>query len=130
MGHASDLSSGHDLTVCGFEARVGLSAVSRAPALDFLSLSLGPSPTHAVSLPLSKINIKKKLVIEHLNLQSRFWTHSLYGRIKVILCKLFLHGLLKRCNHLDKTFFHVCPVYICLNNTWVVVRISMGIFLQ
>ena len=57
---ASDFSSGHDLTVCEFESRVGLCADSSEPGARFrfcVSLPLCPSPTHALSL--SKINIKK-----------------------------------------------------------------------
>ena len=54
VGQVSDFGSGHDLKVCEFEPRVGLSAVSAKPALDPLSpsLSLCPSPAHALSLSL------------------------------------------------------------------------------
>ena len=57
-----DLSSGHDLMVCEFEPLVGLCADSSEPGARFgfcVSLFLCPSPTHAPSLPLSEINIKK-----------------------------------------------------------------------
>ena len=48
--------SGHDLTVCGFEPRVGLCAGSVEPAWDSLSppLSLSALPLLALSFPLSK----------------------------------------------------------------------------
>ena len=53
-----DFSSGHDIVVCEFEPRVGLTAQS---LLGLLSpLSLVPTSTHAHALFLSKINIKKK----------------------------------------------------------------------
>ena len=48
--------SGHDLTVCGFEPRIGLHANSAEPAWD--SLSLCPSP--ACSFVFLSLNIKKK----------------------------------------------------------------------
>ena len=53
-GSGSGFGSGHDLTVCGFEPRVGPSAVSTEPASDPLSSSLCPSPTHSLLLSLSK----------------------------------------------------------------------------
>ena len=56
VGSASNFSSGHDLTVCEFEPRVGLYADSSEPGacLGFcVSLSLCPSPAHALSLSLS-----------------------------------------------------------------------------
>ena len=59
-----DISSGHDLMVCGFEPCVGLCVDSSEPGACFkfcVSISLRPSPTHALSLflSLSKINMKK-----------------------------------------------------------------------
>ena len=46
-----DLGSGHDLTVCGIEARVGLCADSEGPAWDSLSpLSLPLPCLHFLSL--------------------------------------------------------------------------------
>ena len=49
-----DFSSGHDLMVCEFEARVGLSADSLEPTWDSLLLSLSAPPplmpAHALSL--------------------------------------------------------------------------------
>ena len=52
-----DFGSGHDLTVCATEPRVGLCADSAEPAWD----SLCSSPTCALSLSLSqnKINFNK-----------------------------------------------------------------------
>ena len=50
---ASNFGSGHDLMVREFEPRVGLCAVSSEPGACFIfcvSLSLCPSPTHALSL--------------------------------------------------------------------------------
>ena len=61
-----DLSSGHDLTVCEFEPRVGLCADSSEPGARFgfcVSVSLCPSPAHALSLSVSKINIKKNFFL-------------------------------------------------------------------
>ena len=52
-----DLSSGHDLTVCGFEPCVGLCADRVGPAWD--SLSAPPSLTHTLSLKINKL--KKKV---------------------------------------------------------------------
>ena len=60
----SDFSSGHDLTVCGFKPRVRLCADSSEPGAHFgfcVSLSLCPTPAHALSLSLSKITLKKKV---------------------------------------------------------------------
>ena len=54
-----DVSSGHDLTVREFEPRVGLCADSSQPGACFrfcVSLSLWPSPVHALFLSVSKIN--------------------------------------------------------------------------
>ena len=60
VGYASDFGSGHGLMVRGFEPRVGLCADSSEPdpALDSVSPSLCPFPTHALSL--SKINEHSK----------------------------------------------------------------------
>ena len=52
-------SSGHDLTVCGFRPHIGLSAVSKEPASDYLSPSLFAPPLLIFSLSL-KINLKSK----------------------------------------------------------------------
>ena len=60
VGQASVLGSGHDLTVHEFEPHVGLCADSSEPGACFgfcVSLSLCPSPAHALSL--SKINVTK-----------------------------------------------------------------------
>ena len=46
--------SGHDLTVCEFEHRVGLCAESMDPAWDSLSLSLSLPSSSALSFSLSK----------------------------------------------------------------------------
>ena len=46
--------SGRDLTVCEFEPHVGLCTDRAEPAWDSLSLSLCPSPVHAVPLSLNK----------------------------------------------------------------------------
>ena len=57
--NSSDFSSGHDLTVCEFEPRVGLCADSSEPGASFgflVSSSLGPSHASARSLCLSVIN--------------------------------------------------------------------------
>ena len=59
VGWASDFDSGHDLTVREFEPRVGLWADGSEPGACFrfcVSLSLCPSPVHALSLSVSKIN--------------------------------------------------------------------------
>ena len=64
VGWASDFSSGHDLAVREFEPCVGLWADGSEPGACFqfcVSLSLCPSPVHALSLSVSKINVKKKL---------------------------------------------------------------------
>ena len=53
VGWASDFGLGHDLTACQFEPRVGLCADSSQPGACFgfcVSLSLCPSPAHALSL--------------------------------------------------------------------------------
>ena len=55
VGWATDFGSGHDLTVREFEPRIGLCADSSEPGACFrfcVSLSLWPSPVHAVSLCL------------------------------------------------------------------------------
>ena len=59
VGQASDFSSGHDLTVCECEPRVGLCADSWEPGVCFkfcVSLFLCSSPTHGLSLSPSNIN--------------------------------------------------------------------------
>ncbi|XP_078302586.1 retinoic acid early transcript 1E [Panthera onca] len=60
IGHSTlDFGSGHDLTVREFEPRVGLCADHSEPGACFrfcVSLSLCPSPVHALSLSVSKIN--------------------------------------------------------------------------
>ena len=64
VGKASNFGSGHDLTAREFEPRVGLGADSSEPGACFgfcVSLSLCPSPVHALSLAVSKINVKKKI---------------------------------------------------------------------
>ena len=48
-----DFSSGHDITVHGFEPCPGLYADGTEPTWDPLSLSLCPSPAYALSLSLS-----------------------------------------------------------------------------
>ena len=72
VGSASDLSSGHDLTVCEFEPHAtsaqvmisqsvssspasgsGLTAQSLGPALDPVSPSLSASPLRVLSFSLS-----------------------------------------------------------------------------
>ena len=53
VGGASDFGSGHDLTGCGFEPRVGLCADSSDPGVCFgfcVCSSLYPSHAHALSL--------------------------------------------------------------------------------
>ena len=55
----SDFDPRHDLTVCEFEPRVGLWADGSEPGACFrfcVSLSLCPSPVHALSLSVPKIN--------------------------------------------------------------------------
>ena len=62
VSYASSFGSGHDLEVGGFEPLVRLCADSSEPGACFrfcVSLSLCPSPVHALSLSVSKINIKK-----------------------------------------------------------------------
>ena len=53
-------SSGHDLTVRGFEPTSGSLAGGREPAWDSLSLPLSAPPPLTLSLSLSKINKLKK----------------------------------------------------------------------
>ena len=56
-GEASDFSSGHDLTVCRFEHLIRLCADSSELGAYFgfyVSLSLCPSPAHALSVPVSQ----------------------------------------------------------------------------
>ena len=61
VGRASDFSSGHGLTVRGYETRIGLSVDSMEPTSDPLSPSLSAPPLLALFLSLSQktINIKK-----------------------------------------------------------------------
>ena len=64
VGEASHFGSGHDLAVREFEPRVGLCADSSEPGACFrfcVSLSLCPSPVHALSLSVSKINKRGRL---------------------------------------------------------------------
>ena len=69
VGEAADFGSGHDLAVHEFEPRVRLCADGSEPGACFrlcVSLSLCPSPVHALSLSVPKINkrwkkIKKKI---------------------------------------------------------------------
>ena len=59
VGEASSFGSGHDLAGGGFEPRVGLCADRSEPGACFgfcVSLSLCPSPAHALSLSLSLKN--------------------------------------------------------------------------
>ena len=65
LSHLS-VSSGHDLTVHEFESHIGLCADSPGlePASDSVSPSVCPSPTQALSLSVSKINIKKIFLIK------------------------------------------------------------------
>ena len=49
-----DFCSGHDLTVHGFETRLGLCADSSEPAWDSVSLSLCLSPACSLSLKINK----------------------------------------------------------------------------
>ena len=54
---APDFGSGHDLTACEFEPRIGLCADSSGPGACFgfcVSFSLCPYPAYAVSV--SKMN--------------------------------------------------------------------------
>ena len=61
---ASNFSSGHDLSACEFEPRIGLCADSSEPVACFgfcVSLSLCPFPARSLSLCLSKTsNIKQR----------------------------------------------------------------------
>ena len=55
VSYASNFSSGRDSTEREFKPRVGLCADSSEPGASFgccVSLSLGPSPAHALSLSL------------------------------------------------------------------------------
>ena len=64
LSWVSSFGSGHDLAVREFEPRVGLCADSSEPGACFgfcVSLSLWPSPIHALSLSQKWINVKKKL---------------------------------------------------------------------
>ena len=63
VGLASDIGSDHDLTVRGFEPRVGLSAVSREPTSDPLSPCLSASPP----LTLSASQTLKNFFLIHKN---------------------------------------------------------------
>ena len=57
VGWVAGFGSGHDLTVCEFEPRVGLCADSSGPGARFrfcVSLSLCPSSVHALSLSQKK----------------------------------------------------------------------------
>ena len=63
VGWVYNFHSGHDLTVCEFEPRVGLYADSLEPGTCFVfcvSFSLCPSPTHTLSLSLSFSKINKR----------------------------------------------------------------------
>ena len=64
VDQASNFGSGHDLTVCDFRPRIGLRADSSEPGscLRFcVSPSLSDPSLLALSLSLSKINIKNKI---------------------------------------------------------------------
>ena len=77
VSRASDFGSGHDLTVCEFEPRVGLCADRSEPGACFrfcVSLSLRSCPAHARSL--SKINIKKDACPVHAHAHTRTRTHT------------------------------------------------------
>ena len=77
VSRASDFGSGHDLTVCEFEPRVGLCADRSEPGACFgfcVSLSLRSCPAHARSL--SKINIKKDACPVHAHAHTRTHTHT------------------------------------------------------
>ena len=57
VGEASNFGSGHDLSVGGFEPRVGLCADSSEPGACFgFCVSLSLSPPLSLPLPPSKIN--------------------------------------------------------------------------
>ena len=56
------VSSGHDLTVCGFEPHVGLQAMGAGSAWDSLPISLCPSPALSLSLKINKLQ-KDHIVI-------------------------------------------------------------------
>ena len=73
------LGSGHDLTVCGFEPRVGLCADSSEPGGCFgfcVSLSLCPFPVCALSF--SKINKHQKIKIKKESKQTRYFHYFKY----------------------------------------------------
>ena len=60
------LQPGHDLAVREFEPRVRLRADGSEPGACFrfcVSLSLCPSPVHALSLSVPKINVEKKFFL-------------------------------------------------------------------
>ena len=85
----SDFGSGHDLTVHGLESRVGsvLTAGSLEPGACFrfcVSLSLCPSPVHALSLSVSKINVKKKEEVrnEHITCSQIFKHGKCYAHLE------------------------------------------------
>ena len=54
----SDFGSGHDLTVHGFEPRIGLCADNAEFAWDSLSPSLSAPPSLSISLSISKQKLK------------------------------------------------------------------------
>ena len=60
VGEASDFGSSHDIAVHEFKPHIGVCADARSlePASDSVSpfLSLPPTPVHALSLSLSKVN--------------------------------------------------------------------------
>ena len=67
VGQASHFGSGHHVIVHEFEPRVGLCADTSEPGACFgfcVSVSLCPSPAHALSLSLSKINKIDKMYFE------------------------------------------------------------------
>ena len=67
----SYFGSRHDLMVCGFEPRIGLCADGSEPGACFgfcVSLSLCPSPAHARSPSVSKINKHSKKIVFKLNI--------------------------------------------------------------
>ena len=61
VGWVSDFGSGHDLTVCEFEPRIRLTAVSMEPASDPLFPSLSAPALFALSLSQNKKNMQKIL---------------------------------------------------------------------
>ena len=66
-----DFGSGHDLTVCELEPRIGLCPHCSEPALDPLSPSFWPSPTRTLSLK-NKLTLEMFLLItkEHRSLDT------------------------------------------------------------